>query len=85
MSVQPLLPRLGEPGLTALPPGVITEIRQEISLPIVAIGGINDLNAAIPLEEGADGVAVISALRQCDNPKEAASRLRAAIEKAKKR
>jgi thiamine-phosphate pyrophosphorylase len=60
-------------------------IRVEIDLPIVAIGGINDANASVPVENGADGVAVISALRQCLDPKEAALRLRAAVDKAKKR
>jgi thiamine-phosphate pyrophosphorylase len=74
-----------KPGLVPIPRGVITEIRRGISLPIVAIGGINDMNAAIPLREGADGVAVISALRQCESPREAASRLRSAIDNAKKR
>jgi thiamine-phosphate pyrophosphorylase len=74
-----------KPDLIPIQPEVISAIHQEISLPIVAIGGINDMNAAIPLEHGADGVAVISALRQSKSPKEAASRLRAAIDKAKKR
>ena len=39
-------------------------------LPIAAIGGITAGNAHIPLQAGADGVAVISALCESDNMKE---------------
>jgi thiamine-phosphate pyrophosphorylase len=85
LGVGPIFPTAIKPGLAALPRGVIATIKREISLPIVAIGGINVSNAAMPLKEGADGVAVISALRQCESPKEAASQLRSAIDKAKKR
>jgi thiamine-phosphate pyrophosphorylase len=63
---------------------ILRAIRVEINLPIVAIGGIDDTNAAVPLKNGADGVAVISALRQCLDPREAAFRLKEAIDKAKK-
>ena len=84
IGVGPVFATRLKPALDPLAPGVIAGIRREISLPIVAIGGINDMNAAIPLGEGADGVAVISALRQCKSPKEAASQLRSAIDKAKK-
>lgn len=85
LGVGPAFATSVKPGLVPIPRGVIAEIRRRISLPIVAIGGINDMNAVIPLREGADGVAVISALRQCDSPKEAASRLRSVIDNAKKR
>ena len=85
LGVGPVFGTPVKPDLEPIGPDIIRGIRQEISLPIVAIGGINDLNAAVPLASGADGVAVISALRQCHSPKEAASRLRGAIDKAKKR
>ena len=39
-------------------------------LPIVAIGGITATNAYIPLQAGADGVAVISALCESNNRKD---------------
>jgi thiamine-phosphate diphosphorylase len=64
---------------------ILREIRHEVKLPIVAIGGIDEKNAALPLEHGADGIAVISALRKCLDPKEGASRLRAAVDNFKKR
>jgi thiamine-phosphate pyrophosphorylase len=85
LGVGPMFPSPVKPDVHPVGPERIAEIRKEISLPIVAIGGINDMNVALPLQCGADGVAVISALRQCKSPKEAASRLRAAIEKARKR
>jgi thiamine-phosphate pyrophosphorylase len=64
---------------------ILKAIRIQIGLPIVAIGGIDEANASAPLLNGADGVAVISALRRCLDPKTAALRLRAAVEKAKTR
>jgi len=64
---------------------ILQEIRHEVNLPIVAIGGIDETNAALLMEHGADGIAVISALRKCLDPKEGASRLRAAVDKFKKR
>ena len=72
-----------KPDLKPISLDILDSIRHEIRLPIVAIGGINEENAALPLEHGASGVAVISALRKCLDPKEAASRLRAAVDKAK--
>jgi thiamine-phosphate pyrophosphorylase len=85
LGVGPAFATAVKPHLSPIRPQVISSIHEQISLPIVAIGGINDMNAAIPLEHGADGVAVITALRRSKSPKEAASRLRAAIDKAKKR
>lgn len=64
---------------------ILQEIRHEVKLPIVAIGGIDETNAALLMEHGADGIAVISALRKCLDPKEGASRLRAAVDNFKKR
>ncbi len=41
-------------------PEILTWAKQEINLPIVAIGGINDENCSILVESGADYLAVIS-------------------------
>ena len=52
---------------------MVREVRKVIgSLPIVAIGGINEANAAMVLAAGADSVAVISAL--LSNPSEISSK-----------
>jgi thiamine-phosphate pyrophosphorylase len=41
---------------------LLREARAEISLPIIAIGGITAENGAVLVEAGADGLAVISAV-----------------------
>jgi len=48
--------------------------RQEIELPICAIGGITPANAPALIAAGADLLAVISALYEADEPKAAAER-----------
>ncbi|WP_053217488.1 thiamine phosphate synthase [Virgibacillus senegalensis] len=64
-------------GLTGL-----TEIRRLIgSTPLTAIGGIQEGNAASVMESGADGISIISAISQADNPLEAAQRLKRRITK----
>jgi len=47
---------------------------------LIAIGGINESNAADVIRAGADGIAVVSAICAAPDPREAARRLRAAIE-----
>lgn len=46
----------------AVGPELIRSIRENVSIPIVAIGGINLSNAGDVLAAGADGIAVISAV-----------------------
>jgi thiamine-phosphate pyrophosphorylase len=72
-----------KPGVDPIDPDLIRVLKREISLPIVAIGGINEENAHVPMSHGADGVAVISALRGTGGPLEAAARLRAAIDRSR--
>ena len=43
-------------------PGLIREIRQHVSVPVIAIGGVNRDNVNDIIRAGADGVAVISAV-----------------------
>ena len=74
-----------KPSSEPIPPDLIAAIRGGISLPIVAIGGINEMNLHVPLGQGADGIAIISALRQCPSPGEVTARLKTAIARAKKR
>ncbi len=72
-----------KPGVDPIDPALIKVFKREISLPIVAIGGINEENAHVPMSHGADGVAVISALRGTGSPREAAAGLRAAIDRSR--
>jgi hydroxymethylpyrimidine kinase/phosphomethylpyrimidine kinase/thiamine-phosphate diphosphorylase len=49
-------------------PGALPAIREKISIPIVAIGGINRDNAAPLIDGGADAIAVISAILASREP-----------------
>jgi thiamine-phosphate pyrophosphorylase len=58
-------------------------IKEEIDIPVIALGGINENNVNGVLENGADGIAVISAILQSENPMQSASRLYREIKKNK--
>jgi thiamine-phosphate pyrophosphorylase len=49
---------------------------------IVAIGGVNETNAADVMSAGADGIAVVSAVMAAENPETAARRLREIIDRS---
>lgn len=53
----------------------MAHIRALTDLPLVAIGGINELNAASVVQAGADGIAVVSALCAVQQPDEATKKL----------
>lgn len=53
----------------------LRQIRQAISLPLVAIGGITKDNASEVIAAGADSVAVISAVVGAESPEEAARQI----------
>lgn len=71
---------------TAPPLGMagLREIRRRVRLPLVGIGGLNASNAAQVIENGGDGVAVVSAIMAADDPLHAARHLRTIIDRAKK-
>jgi len=50
---------------------------------LVAIGGINAANAALVLEAGADGLAVVSAICSAPNPEAAARALREILDRSR--
>jgi len=58
----------------------LRQIRQGVTLPLVAIGGINKDNVAEVMAAGADSVAVISAIVQAKAPEEAARQIVTRIE-----
>ena len=58
----------------------LCQIRQAVTLPLVAIGGITQDNAAEVIAAGASSVAVISAILQAESPEEAARQIVARIE-----
>ena len=62
---------------TAPPLGLegLSEIRQAVKIPLVAIGGVNRTNSADVIRHGADGVAVVSAIVAADDPQWASREL----------
>jgi len=58
----------------------LRQIRQAVTLPLVAIGGITKDNAAEVIAAGASSVAVISAILQAESPEEAARQIAARFE-----
>jgi thiamine-phosphate pyrophosphorylase len=70
---------------TAPPLGLagLRQIRKAVRLPLVGIGGLNRENSADVIRNGADGVAVVSAIVAADDPEAAARMLRRIIEEAR--
>ena len=70
---------------TAPPLGIqgLREIKNRVKIPLVGIGGLNNSNAAEVIRNGADGVAVVSAIVAADDPETAAMNLKQIIDEAK--
>lgn len=60
----------------------IHRVRQITNKPLVAIGGINEANAASIITAGADCLAIVSAICSAENPALAAERLRNLIDRS---
>jgi len=71
---------------TATPLGLegLQEIRKAVGLPLVGIGGLNKDNATEVIRNGADGLAVVSAIVAADDPEAAARELKNMIKEAEK-
>ena len=70
-------PAIGREGVRA--------VREAATVPVVAIGGIDDGNAGEVAAAGADGVAVIRAVMQAPDPEASARRLLEAVRGARRR
>ena len=70
---------------TAPPIGLegLKEINKAVSLPKVAIGGLNRKNAGEVILNGADGIAVVSAIVSADDPRKAAEELSYIVKQAR--
>ena len=55
--------------------GVIGKIKAQINIAVIALGGINENNVDSVLNNGADGIAVISAILLSDSPEQAVVRI----------
>ena len=80
-----IFPSGSHPG--ACPAGVelLERLRAEVSVPYIAIGGVNERNAPHAIAAGAAGVAVIGAITRSDDPKRAARGLMSSIADAARR
>jgi thiamine-phosphate pyrophosphorylase len=70
---------------TAPPLGLegLRNIRNAVKIPLVGIGGLNKDNSADVIRNGADGVAVVSAIVAAENPETAARELKQIITAAR--
>ena len=57
----------------------LRELKLISNKPIVCIGGINTKNTASIIQNGADGIAVVSAISQANNPQQATKQLKEII------
>ena len=71
-----------KPGRPAAGLSLLREVRDAVSIPVIAVGGIDATNAAGVIAAGADGIAVIGAIMDADDPREAARDLRREIDNA---
>lgn len=62
----------------------LQEIKKAVSIPVVAIGGIQIHNAESVLQHGADCLAVVSAIVSSDNPYEASKTLKTIVGSTKR-
>ncbi|MGQ9843682.1 MAG: thiamine phosphate synthase [Spirochaetota bacterium] len=61
----------------------LQDIKKAVSIPVIAIGGIQIHNAEQVIWHGADGIAVVSAIVSSEDPYEASKKLKAIICSAK--
>jgi len=69
-------------GVTVIGLEQLTAIKKAVSIPVVAIGGIDSGNAAAVMAAGAAAVAVISAVLGADSPRQAAAQIVKSLEAA---
>lgn len=80
IGVGPVFETPTKPGRPAVTLELVRQVRQNIKIPFVAIGGIDHNNAAQVLEAGAERIAVVRAIFGAENPYEATHKLREQIE-----
>ena len=71
-----------KPGGTPAGVELVSAVAGAVRMPIVAVGGITAENVAGVVEAGGDGIAVIGAIMDADDPQAAASGLRRALDGA---
>lgn len=75
-----IFPTPSKPGLPGRGLSALQEMASRLSIPVIAVGGIQADNAADVFTTGCAGIAVISAVMAADDPLEAAITLRRSIQ-----
>jgi thiamine-phosphate diphosphorylase len=70
------------PGQTPTGLELVRAVAEAVRVPIIAVGGITPERVAEVIEAGADGIAVIGAILDADDPQAAARALRTALDAA---
>ncbi len=71
-----------KPGMAPAGVELVRAVAEAVRLPVIAVGGVSAGNVGDVVRAGADGVAVIGAIMDADDPKHAAERLRRALDEA---
>jgi thiamine-phosphate pyrophosphorylase len=83
IAASPVLPSKTKATLSSWGLEGLKALRKEISVPLIAIGGIRESNLPDILALGVNGVAVISAIASSSNPRAAAAHLNAICQRLK--
>ncbi|MFH0846593.1 MAG: thiamine phosphate synthase, partial [Chloroflexota bacterium] len=78
-----IFPTGSKEGAKAVGMSRLSEIKKAVSIPVIAIGGINHGNVAQVIKAGADGVAVIGAILGAESPETATRELIKKVESGK--
>lgn len=81
VSIGAIYPTTTKENAILVKPSLIREIKNKISLPIVAIGGINESNLDRVMKMGANGIAVAKVALDSPNPRRAVKRILSKINK----
>jgi thiamine-phosphate pyrophosphorylase len=79
IAVGSIYPTPSKPGTRLAGIETLLHVKKQVSIPVVAVGGINEDNVAEVMSASADAVAVISAVLKANDVKEASRRLTAII------
>ncbi|MEA3254192.1 MAG: thiamine phosphate synthase [Chloroflexota bacterium] len=83
IAVGSMFPTTGKEGAVLVGVETLRQVRKAVSVPLVAIGGINEDNVGQVMAGGASAVAVIGAVLSKEDVKEATRRMAAEIDRSK--
>ncbi|KAB2330168.1 thiamine phosphate synthase [Cytobacillus depressus] len=81
IGVGAVFPTQSKDDATLLPEGTLESIIKQVTIPVVAIGGIKHHNIQELREKNISGFAIVSGIVKADNPLEAAEAFRKAIDR----